>query len=429
MPSTVVIGAQWGDEGKGKVVDLLAERSDVVARYQGGNNAGHTIVADEQVYKLHLVPSGILYPGTTCVIGNGTVVDPGALVAEIDGLEERGVSLDGLKLSGNAHLIMPYHVMLDGAAEMRLGRFSIGTTRRGIGPCYEDKAARVGIRAQDLLDPKILVRKLEVALDAKNEILEKLWGMPRLEPERVAEDQLRYAERLRPFIDDTALIIDEALRAGRRVLFEGAQGTMLDIDHGTYPFVTSSNPTAGAACTGTGIGPTRIDSVLGVTKAYVTRVGEGPFPTELADDDGQRMLERGNEFGTTTGRQRRCGWLDLVALRYAARLSGMTGLALTKLDVLSGFERVKLCVAYRDRDGGRLTTFPYHQTVFHGCTPEYEELPGWHEDLSDCRELEDLPPRARAYVERISEAVEVPITLIGTGQGRHQVIDVVDVTG
>jgi adenylosuccinate synthase len=429
MPATVVIGAQWGDEGKGKVVDLLAERSDVVARYQGGNNAGHTIVADEQTYKLHLVPSGILYPGTICVIGNGTVVDPGALVKEIDGLEERGVSLDGLKLSGNAHLIMPYHVMLDGASEMRLGRFSIGTTRRGIGPCYEDKAARVGIRAQDLLDPKILVRKLEIALEAKNDILEKLWGMPRLEPAEVAEDQLRHAERLRPFIDDTALIIDEALRAGRRVLFEGAQGTMLDIDHGTYPFVTSSNPTAGAACTGTGIGPTRIDRVLGVTKAYVTRVGEGPFPTELDDADGRLMLERGNEFGTTTGRQRRCGWLDLVALRYAARLSGMTGLAVTKLDVLSGFERVKLCVAYRDRDGNRLTTFPYHQTVFHGCTPEYEELPGWHEDLSDCRELDDLPPRARAYVERIAEAVEVPVTLIGTGQGRHQVIDVVDVTG
>jgi adenylosuccinate synthase len=427
MPATVVIGAQWGDEGKGKVVDLLAERSDVVARYQGGNNAGHTIVADDQVYKLHLVPSGILYPGTTCVIGNGTVVDPGALVKEIDGLEERGVSLDGLKLSGNAHLIMPYHVMLDGAAEMRLGRFSIGTTRRGIGPCYEDKAARVGIRAQDLLDPKILVRKLEVALEAKNEILEKLWGMPRLEPAEVAEDQLRYAERLRPFIADTALIIDEALRDGRRVLFEGAQGTMLDIDHGTYPFVTSSNPTAGAACTGTGIGPTRIDRVLGVTKAYVTRVGEGPFPTELDDADGLRMLERGNEFGTTTGRQRRCGWLDLVALRYAARLSGMTGLAVTKLDVLSGFDRVKLCVAYRDRDGNRLTVFPYHQTVFHGCTPEYEELPGWHEDLSDCRELEDLPPNAREYVERIAAAVEVPVTLIGTGQGRRQVIDVVDV--
>ncbi len=427
MPATVVIGAQWGDEGKGKVVDLLAERSDVVARYQGGNNAGHTIVAGDQVYKLHLVPSGILYPGTLCVIGNGTVVDPGALCAEIDGLEARGVSLDTLRLSGNAHLIMPYHVMLDGAAEMRLGRFSIGTTRRGIGPCYEDKAARVGIRAQDLLDPKILVRKLEVALEAKNEILEKLYGMPRLDPQSVAADLLDHAERLRPFIADTALIIDEALRDGKRVLFEGAQGTMLDIDHGTYPFVTSSNPTAGAACTGTGIGPTRIDRVLGVTKAYVTRVGEGPFPTELDDEDGRRMMERGNEFGTTTGRQRRCGWLDLVALRYAVRLSGVTQLALTKLDVLSGFERVRICRAYRDRDGERLTDFPYHQTVFHGCTAEYDDLPGWDEDLSECRELTDLPPRAREYVDAIAAAVEVPITLIGTGQGRHQVIDQVEI--
>jgi adenylosuccinate synthase len=426
MPATVVIGAQWGDEGKGKVVDLLAERSDVVARYQGGNNAGHTIVAGEEVYKLHLVPSGILYPGTLCVIGNGTVVDPGALCSEIDELEERGVSLDTLRLSGNAHLIMPYHVMLDGASEMRLGRFSIGTTNRGIGPCYEDKAARVGIRAQDLLDPKILVRKLEVALEAKNEILEKLYEMPRLDPEAVAGELLEHAERLRPFIADTALIMDEALREGKRVLFEGAQGTMLDIDHGTYPFVTSSNPVAGAACTGTGIGPTRIDRVLGVAKAYVTRVGEGPFPTELDDEDGRRILEAGNEFGTTTGRQRRCGWLDLVALRYAVRLSGMTQLALTKLDVLSGFSRVRLCVAYRDREGARLTTFPYHQTVFHGCTPEYEEMPGWDDDLSECRSLDELPPQARDYVDAIAEAVEVPITLIGTGQGRHQVIDQVE---
>ena len=370
MPATVVIGAQWGDEGKGKVVDLLAERSDVVARYQGGNNAGHTIVAGDEVYKLNLVPSGILYPGTLCIIGNGTVVDPSHLCREMAGLEERGVSLDTLRVSGNAHLIMPYHVMLDGAAEMRLGKFSIGTTRRGIGPCYEDKAARVGIRVQDLLDPKILIRKLTIALEAKNEILEKLYDLPRLEPEAVATELLANAERLRPFIADTSLLIDQALREGKTVLFEGAQGTMLDIDHGTYPFVTSSNPIAGAACTGTGIGPTRIDRVLGVTKAYVTRVGEGPFPSELDDADGQRMLERGNEFGTTTGRQRRCGWLDLVALRYAARLSGMTQLALTKLDVLSGFDRVKLCVAYRDREGNRLTDFPYHQTVFHGCTPE-----------------------------------------------------------
>jgi len=318
-------------------------------------------------------------------------------------------------------------VMLDGAAEMRLGKFSIGTTRRGIGPCYEDKAARVGIRVQDLLDPKILIRKLTIALEAKNEILEKLYDLPRLEPEAVATELLANAERLRPFIADTSLLIDQALREGKTVLFEGAQGTMLDIDHGTYPFVTSSNPIAGAACTGTGIGPTRIDRVLGVTKAYVTRVGEGPFPSELDDADGQRMLERGNEFGTTTGRQRRCGWLDLVALRYAARLSGMTQLALTKLDVLSGFDRVRLCVAYRDREGNRLTDFPYHQTVFHGCTPEYEEMPGWDEDLSQARTLEDLPQKAREYVDAIAAAIEVPITLIGTGQGRQQVIDQVEI--
>jgi adenylosuccinate synthase len=423
MPATVVIGAQWGDEGKGKVVDLLAERSDVVARYQGGNNAGHTIVADGETFKLHLVPSGILFPGTTCIIGNGTVVDPGALCTEINGLEEREVPLDGLRLSGNAHLIMPYHVMLDGAVERKLGRFSLGTTRRGIGPAYQDKAARVGIRAQDLLDPKILVRKLEIALDDKNEVLERLFDMPRLDPEEVAAEQLEYAERLRPFIADTALIVDRALSADEHVLLEGAQGTMLDIDHGTYPFVTSSNPIAGAACTGVGIGPTRIDSVIGVTKAYVTRVGEGPFPTELDDADGTRMMERGAEFGTTTGRQRRCGWLDLVALRYAVRLSGISELALTKLDVLSGFERIRICGSYRTRDGEILTELPYHQTVFHGCTPVYEDLPGWDQDITECRALGDLPPSAREYVDRISSAVGVPIRLIGTGQGRHQVIE------
>ncbi|MGD9695549.1 MAG: adenylosuccinate synthase [Thermoleophilia bacterium] len=427
MPTIVVIGAQWGDEGKGKVVDLLAERSDVVARYQGGNNAGHTIVAGDQVYKLHVVPSGILYPGTLCVVGNGTVIDPGALCAELDALEERGVALDGLRISGNAHLIMPYHVMLDGASEIRLGKFSIGTTRRGIGPAYEDKAARVGIRVQDLLDPKILLRKLQVALEHKNEILEKVYELPRLDAQEIAGGLSAHAERLRPFIADTALLLSHALRDGRRVLFEGAQGTMLDIDHGTYPFVTSSNPTAGAACTGSGIGPTSIDEVLGVSKAYVTRVGEGPFPTELDDAAGRHMMERGNEFGTTTGRQRRCGWLDLVALRYAVRLSGVTQLALTKLDVLSGLPTVNLCVAYTSREGERLTDFPYHQTVFHGCTPEHRELDGWVEDLSECRTLSDLPPKARAYVEAIAEAVEVPITLIGTGQGRHQVIDQVGI--
>jgi adenylosuccinate synthase len=427
MPATVVVGAQWGDEGKGKVVDLLAERSDVVARYQGGNNAGHTIVAGDQVYKLHLIPSGILYPGTLCVIGNGVVVDPGVLCRELDDLSARGVAVDQLRLSGNAHLIMPYHVLLDGASETRLGKFSIGTTRRGIGPCYQDKAARVGIRAQDLLDPKILGRKISAALEAKNEILDKVYGLPRLDADELTESLLGHAEQLRPFICDTALLLDRALRAGQRVLFEGAQGTMLDIDHGTYPFVTSSNPIAGAACTGTGVGPTRIDRVLGVSKAYVTRVGEGPFPTELDDEDGRRIGERGQEFGTTTGRQRRCGWLDLVALRYAVRLSGITELALTKLDVLSGFERVRVCVAYRTREGEQLEELPYHQTVFHGCQPVYRDLPGWDEELTGCRSLADLPPRARAYVELISEWLDVPVTLIGTGQGRHEVIDQVEI--
>jgi adenylosuccinate synthase len=422
----VIVGAQWGDEGKGKVVDLLAEKSDLVARYQGGNNAGHTIVAGSETYKLHLVPSGILYPGTLCVIGTGTVVDPGALVTEIDGLESRGIALDGLRLSGSAHLIMPYHVALDGASEMRLGRFSIGTTRRGIGPCYQDKAARIGIRAQDLLDPKILVRKLEIALETKNEIMERIFGLPRMGAQEIADALAPMAARLAPFIADTSLLVDRALRDDKNVLLEGAQGTMLDVDHGTYPFVTSSNPIAGAACAGIGIGPTRISRVVGVSKAYTTRVGEGPFPTELDDADGALMLERGNEFGTTTGRQRRCGWIDLVALRYAARLSGFTELALTKLDVLSGFTRVRICDAYQTREGELLTEFPYHQTVFHGCTPVYRDLEGWDEDISECRWLKQLPEAARTYVETISAAVEVPITLIGTGQGRHQVIDTVE---
>ena len=423
MPATVVVGAQWGDEGKGKVVDLLAERSDVVARYQGGNNAGHTIVEGDQVYKLHLVPSGILYPGTVCIIGNGTVVDPHALCKELDDLEGRGLSLETLRLSGNAHLIMPYHIALDGASEVRLGKFSIGTTRRGIGPCYVDKFDRVGIRAQDLLDPKILREKLRVALAAKNEALEKLYGMDRMDADAIADELLPAAERLRPFIADTALLIDRALRDDKRVLFEGAQGTMLDIDHGTYPFVTSSNPIAGGACAGVGVGPNRIDRIIGVSKAYTTRVGEGPFPTELLDDDGRAMGERGHEFGTTTGRQRRCGWIDLVALRYATRLSGFTEVALTKLDVLSGFGRVRLCTAYRTREGEEIRDFPYHQSVFHNAEPVYEEMDGWSQDIAGCQDIDELPPAARGYVDRISADLGVPITLIGTGQGRHEVID------
>ncbi len=425
MPAIVVVGAQWGDEGKGKVVDLLAERSDVVARYQGGNNAGHTIVADGEVYKLHLIPSGILFPGTLCLIGNGVVIDAGVLCIEIDDLVSRGLSVEHLRISGNAHLIMPYHIALDGASERRLGRFSIGTTGRGIGPCYQDKAARIGIRVQDLLDESILIRKLSIALAEKNPILE-LFGLPVQSPEEIAAELLPFAERLTPYIADTSLLVDEALRAEKRVLFEGAQGTLLDIDHGTYPFVTSSSPIAGAACTGIGVGPRRIDQVLGVSKAYTTRVGEGPFPTELDDEAGHQMMTRGNEFGTTTGRQRRCGWLDLVALRYAVRVSGMDQIAITKLDVLSGFPSISVCVAYETRDGERLTELPWNQSIFHGCRPVYEELPGWDEDLTGATSLDDLPEAARSYLTLISERLEVPISLIGTGQGRRQVIDRVE---
>ena len=421
--ATVIVGAQWGDEGKGKVVDRLAERSDVVVRYQGGNNAGHTIVRDGETFKLHIIPSGILYPGKLCIIGNGTVVDPGVLCEEIDALEARGISVDGLRLSGGAHLIMPYHVLIDQASEIRLGRVSIGTTRRGIGPCYQDKAARVGIRAQDLLDESILRRKLQIVIAGKNELLRRMYDMDGLDPDKVADDALRHAERLAPFIADGSLLVNRAMDAGMSVIFEGAQGTMLDVDHGTYPFVTSSNPVAGAACTGAGVGPTRIGKVLGVAKAYVTRVGEGPFPTEVTDAAGQHMLEKGHEFGTTTGRQRRCGWMDLVALRYAVRVNGLTELAVTKLDVLSGLKTLRVCVAYRTRDGEELTELPDNQTVFHNCVPVYTDLDGWDEDITECRDHDDLPARAQAYIDMIADAIQIPVALIGTGQGRHQIID------
>ena len=422
MPATVVIGAQWGDEGKGKVVDLLAERSDVVARYQGGNNAGHTIVADEQVYKLHLVPSGILYPGTTCVIGNGTVVDPGALVSEIDGLEERGVSLDGLKLSGNAHLIMPYHVMLDGASEMRLGRFSIGTTRRGIGPCYADKAARLGIRVQDLLDEKILKKKIAAALEPKRLSLRPFAKSPELDLQSMTEDYLTYGHRIEQYIADTARLTWDVLDAGGTVIFEGAQGTLLDIDHGTYPFVTSSNPVSASACTGTGVGPKDIDEVWGIAKAYATRVGAGPFPSELDDELGEQIRQAGGEFGTTTGRPRRTGWIDLVALRYAARINSLTHLSITKLDVLSGIGPISVCTRYRGGDEAIFDHYPYHQTVMHNATGEYEQLPGWEEDITACRDERELPQAARDYLAYISDFVGVPIALVGVGPGRDEVI-------
>ena len=422
MPATVIVGAQWGDEGKGKIVDLLAEHSDVVCRYQGGPNAGHTIVRDGETFKLHHIPSGILYPGRVCVVGPGCVIDPGQLVREIDGLEERGIPTGDLRISGNAHLIMPWHVAMDSASERRLGKLQIGTTRRGIGPAYADKAARIGIRVQDVLDPKILRQKFETALAEKNVLLERIHDAPPLELEELADRMEEYAERLRPYVADTSLLVDVALRDGKRVLLEGAQGTLLDVDHGTYPFVTSSNPTAGAAATGTGIGPTRIGSVLGVAKAYVTRVGEGPFPTEIEGPDQARMRDLGAEFGTTTGRERRCGWLDLVALRFAVRVNGLTSLAITKLDVLSAFAELPVCVRYRLPDGSETREFPAHQSDFHHASPVYETLAGWEEPLDAVTGLDSLPAAARRYVDFVAETLDVEICMVGTGPDRERVL-------
>jgi adenylosuccinate synthase len=422
MPATVIVGAQWGDEGKGKIVDLLAQHSDFVCRYQGGPNAGHTIVCDGETFKLHHVPSGILSDGKICVVGAGCVIDPGLLVEEIDELERRGVTTAGLRVSGNAHLIMPWHVAIDSASERRLGKLQIGTTRRGIGPAYADKAARLGIRVQDILDPKILRQKFETALTEKNIVLERLHDAAPLQVEDLAERMESFAQRLRPYVADTSLLVDQALKQGRRVLLEGAQGTLLDLDHGTYPFVTSSNPIAGAAATGTGIGPTRIDSVVGVAKVYVTRVGEGPFPTEIEGPDQERVRELGGEYGTTTGRERRCGWLDLVGLRFAVRVNGLTSLALTKLDVLSSFSELPVCTRYRLADGTETEEIPAHQTDFHHARPVYETLPGWNEPLDSVEHLEELPEAARRYVEYVERAVDVEVTMIGTGAERERVL-------
>ena len=412
MPATVIVGAQWGDEGKGKIVDLLAQSSEYVCRYQGGPNAGHTIVSGGETFKLHHIPSGILYEGKISVIGAGCVVDPRLLVEEIDALEARGISTAGLRLSGNAHLIMPWHVAGDSASERRLGRLQIGTTRRGIGPAYADKAARLGIRVQDVLDPKILRQKFETALAEKNRLLDEP-----LEAGDLADRMEQCAARLRPYVADTSLLVERALKAGQKVLLEGAQGTLLDLDHGTYPFVTSSNPVAGAAATGIGIGPTRIESVIGVAKAYVTRVGEGPFPTEIEGPDQARVRELGEEYGTTTGRERRCGWIDLVGLRFAARVNGMTSLALTKLDVLSAFPEIPVCVRYRLPDGTETDEFPAHQSDFHHAQPVYETLPGWQEPLDG-----SLPPAAQRYVEFVEAALELDVIMVGTGADRESVI-------
>jgi adenylosuccinate synthase len=421
VPATVIVGAQWGDEGKGKIVDLLARDSDAVCRYQGGPNAGHTIVADGETYKIRALPSGIVR-GKPCVIGNGCVVDPEVLIGELDEFEQRGYSTAEVYVSGNAHLIMPWHLAIDQASERRLGNLAIGTTRRGIGPCYADKAMRLGIRVQDVLDPKILRQKIEVALTEKNLWLERVYETEPFDLETVAARYEGYAQRLRPYVTDTSLYVDQALREGKQVLFEGAQATLLDLDHGTYPFVTSSNPVASSAATGVGIGAGRIDHVIGVAKAYVTRVGEGPFPTEIEGPDQERVRELGGEYGTVTGRSRRCGWLDLVALRYAARLNGFTSLALTKLDVLSAFDRLPVCTSYRLRDGTETPEFPAHQSDFHHASAVYDVLAGWNEPLDEAETVEDLPDPARRYVDFVERELDVEVSLIGTGRERERAV-------
>ncbi|WP_169949760.1 adenylosuccinate synthase [Microbispora sp. H11081] len=423
MPAVVLVGAQWGDEGKGKATDLLGGDVDYVVRYQGGNNAGHTVVIGDQKYALHLLPTGVLSPEVVPVIGNGVVVDPGVLLSEIDGLADRGITCERLLISANAHLIMPQHKAIDKVSERFLGKAKIGTTGRGIGPAYGDKIYRMGIRVQDLLDPGILAKKIEASLGEKNQILTKIYNRRGLDPAKVLEEYLGYAERLRPHIADTSLVLSQALDQDKFVLLEGGQGTLLDIDHGTYPFVTSSSPTSGGACAGSGIPPTRLTRIIGILKAYTTRVGSGPFPTELLDEQGEWLRQTGGEYGVTTGRNRRCGWFDAVIARYAARINGVTDFFLTKLDVLSGLERIPVCVAY-DVDGVRHDEIPMTQTEFHHATPVYEELPGWQEDITSAKTFDDLPPNAQAYVKALEEMSGAPISAIGVGPGRTQTIQI-----
>ncbi len=421
MPATILLGTQWGDEGKGKATDYLADHMDFVVRYQGGNNAGHTILAGGQLLKLHLIPSGILYDHITSVIADGVVVDPKVLLEEMDALEARGIDTSRLRISGNAHLIMPYHLELERVTERFLGKNALGTTKRGIGPAYGDKAARIGIRLQDLFDEKIFRQKLDIVLKEKNLVLTKVYSRMPLESERIVADYMGYAQRLAPIITDTSKLLDDALRAGKGVLLEGAQGTLLDLDHGTYPFVTSSNPVAGYALASAGIGPKHVERVIGVAKAYTTRVGAGPFPTEDTGEAGAALGERGAEFGTTTGRRRRCGWFDAVILRYAARINGLTELFVTKLDVLSGFETVKLCTGYRF-EGQTYDDFPPHQSIFHHVEPLYEDMKGWDENLAGMRSFEEMPQAAQDYVRRLEELVGVPSRVVSVGQSREQAL-------
>jgi adenylosuccinate synthase len=421
MPAIVLVGAQWGDEGKGKATDLLGDKVDYVVRYQGGNNAGHTVVIGDKKFALHLLPSGILTPGCTPVIGNGVVVDLEVLFREIDGLNEKGIDTSRLMISANAHIITPYHVTVDKVSERFLGKRAIGTTGRGIGPTYGDKMGRLGIRVQDLFDPSILYQKVEGALKQKNELLLKVYNRAAIKPQEVVDHLLSFAERLRPMVADTALVLNQALEQGKTVLLEGGQGTLLDVDHGTYPFVTSSNPTAGGASTGSGIGPTRIKSVIGILKAYTTRVGAGPFPTELFDEWGERLRSVGGEFGTTTGRERRCGWFDAPVARYATRINGLTDIFLTKLDVLTGIKEIPVCVAY-EVDGKRVEEVPVSQTDFHHAKPIYEIYPGWDEDITGAKTFADLPKNAQEYVRALEKLSGTRISAIGVGPDRNATI-------
>ncbi|MDR2202111.1 MAG: adenylosuccinate synthase [Clostridiales bacterium] len=424
MKTIALVGAQWGDEGKGKIIDILSETADMVVRAQGGNNAGHTVVVGDETYKLHLIPSGILYKGTVCVIGNGTVVDPKVLLAEMDALKSRGVSPESLKIDARAHVILPYHLVIDELGEDARGKADIGTTKKGIGPCYMDKAERIGIRLVDLIDRKTFAEKLKRNTAIKNRIIEKIYGGKGVNYESVLAEYNAYAERLAPFVTDASVLVYEAVKSGKKVLFEGAQGALLDLDVGTYPYVTSSHPVAGGFCVGAGIGPTLIKEVLGVAKAYTTRVGKGPFPTELNDATGQRIREVGQEYGTTTGRPRRCGWLDAVILRFAVRVNGLTGIALNKLDTLSGIEKLKICTAYK-KDGELVRDFPADISELERCEPVYTELDGFNGDISGAKSLADLPPAAQNYIKTIESQIDCPVLMIGVGPRRDQSFKVV----
>jgi adenylosuccinate synthase len=422
MAVIVIVGAQWGDEGKGKIVDVLTEKADIVARFQGGHNAGHTVVINDKKFVLHLIPSGILHSNTTCIIGNGVVVEPKALIAEIDELKNRGIRVSGnLMISRNAHLIMPYHLALDSACEKSKGKKSIGTTGRGIGPTYVDKMARSGIRVGDLLSPETFNEKLKTNLKSINFLMKNLYKAPVFSQKKIFDEYMGYAKVLKKFIGDTDVVINQAIAAKKNLLLEGAQGTLLDIDHGTYPFVTSSSSVAGGACTGLGIGPTRIDKVVGIVKAYTTRVGSGPFPTELNEATGERMREKGGEFGATTGRPRRCGWLDTVILKHSAAINGLSGLVITKLDILDGMDTIKICTSYRYK-GKTLTDMPKDLTVLESCTPVYEDFKGWKESTVGITDFGKLPRNAKAYIRKIEELIGVKAVIVSTGQRRDELI-------